>query len=138
MIIIYKGTKPYLPITACQIHLRKIIVRHPQKFTNSPINQLMVWGTDNAANVVCCLVPGRYGDLYTRAINSMAQVFGIDLRIIDIDKLVDRHLNWLEKVIIKYCPNSPLFTWVYGHPFTQFVGDIVKKAIQSKDGRLPR
>lgn len=130
MIIIYKGSTPYLPIAACQAHLG-----HSRYLQQTTADKLTIWGTDRKTNVVCSLVTGKYGSLYVRVIKGLAQIFGIDVMIIDMDCLIERRLNFLTRLVAKFLPGSWLFTWLYGCSYHEFLTEIIITAVRKGGGR---
>jgi hypothetical protein len=97
MITIYHGRRPYGPLIACLVHLRR-----SQKFELSVYDKLTAdWrkkpfitiGLDDKGNAICCLSHGAYRCLYRRALAGMAAVFGLDMVFCDIDYLLYQKLN---------------------------------------------
>jgi hypothetical protein len=90
MIIIYHGRRPYPPLLACALHLGLLSGAEPflpgglrRDWRAAP---LLVAGADRGGATVCCLVHGRHGGLYRRALIGMAAVFGLSLAFIDLDR----------------------------------------------------
>lgn len=82
MIIIYHGSHLFLPRLACCLHLVQ------QDMSQKIHLPFTLMGRDKLGNVVCCLVYGRYHMVYERAITGISHIFNLDVRLVDVDKLL--------------------------------------------------
>lgn len=94
MLIIYKGSRPLFPLLACDIHLEKqseatetiaLLYKSDWDWRSEPMK---IVGIDNLGHKICCLVHGKYGEMYDRALSGIADIFQLDRRIIDVDQIV--------------------------------------------------
>lgn len=88
MIVIYHGSRPYLPLLACALHLgldREAEPFLPRDWRRTPFS---VVGRDGGGATVCCLVHGRHRGLYRRALAGLGGVFGLSLAWVDTDDAV--------------------------------------------------
>jgi len=94
MIVIYHGRRPYPPLLACAAHLG--LDRGAEPFLPAGLGRdwrkapLMAAGRDEGGAMVFCLVHGRYGGLYRRALTGMAGIFGLSVAWADMDEAAKR------------------------------------------------
>lgn len=110
MIIIYRGSRPLLPLAACHFHFNKetLLTAPPATWWEREY-PLSVIGVDSNENLICGLVTGRHGNVFDRALRGITEIFGIPLSIIDIDQLVSRYIRpWslahIKLVAVHYLP----------------------------------
>ena len=104
VIIIYQGGRSYLPLAVCHLHFHKDVAIPPPPsvdWWHRDQLPLSVIGIDRYGNMVCALVTGRYGAVYQRAIEGIADIFDIEVTVIDIDKLVFNSLPIMSLLYLK-------------------------------------
>ena len=104
MIIIYQGRQSYLPLAVCHLHFHNDVAVPPSPSTEwwqRDQLPLSIIGIDRHGHMVCALVTGRYGAVYQRAIEGVADIFDIEVAVIDIDKLVFKSLPIMSMLYLK-------------------------------------
>lgn len=116
MIIVYQGRQSYLPLAACKMHLNQPIesIRDLQDKAALP---LAVVGIDQEGNTICLLVSGKYSDIYNRAIEGIAEIFGLEVELLNVDLSIERsHFagsgNYLKHMAVRYCPLLCKNEWI--------------------------
>jgi hypothetical protein len=111
-VILYQGSSHILPLLACEVHFEgdfsetqdrlKIIKTHEREW----LEPLSIVGTDKNSNIVCCLAYGRYGPLYDRALLGVSNLFGLNLKIIDVDAILKKEASshhWMMACLNRIC-----------------------------------
>jgi len=110
MIIIYHGRRPYLPLLACALHLG--LHRGAEPFLPAYLKHdwravpFIVAGADRNGAAVCCLVRGRYGGLYWRALAGVAAIFGLSIAWVDVEKRL-AGMNFLSWTVFQLISRWP-------------------------------
>lgn len=100
MLIIYIGSRPFLPLLACQIHLEKD--KQAVEYIDNILmgewdwraEPLKVIGSDEMGNIICCVAHGRHGPMYHRAITGISDVFVLDTKVIDVDNIINEKASY--------------------------------------------
>ncbi|SDF26008.1 hypothetical protein [Sporolituus thermophilus] len=127
MIIIYHGRRQLLPLVACYLHLGReqdvgLILRRAKLQQN--IQPFTIIGTDSNGNIVCCLAYGSYGGIYCRAVQGIAQIFSVDIKLINVDHLCScRSGKGLMSVLRKYL--AEWFPSIFGPAYLQEVSEVL-------------
>lgn len=112
MIIVYNGSRPYLPLLACSLHFG--LTTGAEAFLQRGLQwdwrrePLYIIGKDRAGNSVGCLVHGRHQAIYRRALTGTGAIFGLELACPDLDRLLAdplvrlkacaaQHSKWCER-----------------------------------------
>lgn len=116
MIIVYQGRQSYLPLAACKMHLNQPLESIRDSGDKAAV-PLAVVGIDQEGNTVCSLVSGKYGDIYNRAIEGIAEIFGLEVELVNVDHSLERsHFtgsrNYLRHMAIRYCPQLCKNEWI--------------------------
>lgn len=110
MITIYHGIRPWFPVLACCRHLGIKSDTERLKGWNWRIQPLRFIGYDQNGGAVCCLVHGRYQELYKRALQGIAAIFGLAVSWVDIEYLLcrqsrNRFLTYVGLPLARYMPS---------------------------------
>lgn len=76
---------------------------------------LSVIGIDTEGNTVCSLVCGKHSDIYSRAIEGMAEIFDLNVKLINVDQSLERNYpagNYLKHMAVRFCPQLCKDEWV--------------------------
>ena len=77
---------------------------------------LSVVGIDAEGNTVCSLVCGKHSDIYSRAIEGMSEIFGLNVKLINVDQFIERNYpagsNFLKHMAVRFCPQLCKGEWV--------------------------
>jgi hypothetical protein len=116
VIIVYQGRRGHLPFAACQLHLNQQIgSRHDLYAEGVPV-PLSVVGIDPDGNTVCSLACGKHSDIYSRAIEGMAEIFDLDVELINVDQSLERNYsagsNYLKHMAVRFCPQLCKDEWI--------------------------
>lgn len=134
MIIIYHGQRQLLPLAACYLHLGReqdvgLIFRCAKLQQNN--QPFTIIGTDSNGNIVCCLAYGHYGGVYCRALQGIAQIFSVDIELIDVDHVCScRSGKGLISVLRKYL--AEWFPSIFGLAYLQNVSEVLRGAYLGK------
>lgn len=85
---------------ACQVHLEKD--RQACQYIDSILNGIWDWqaeplkviGKDERGDIICCVVHGRHGPMYYRAITGIFDVFALDAKVIDVDTIINEKASY--------------------------------------------
>lgn len=126
MIIVYQGRQGYLPLAACKIHLNQPF-EPIQDLGAKAALPLAVVGIDQEGNTICSLVSGKHSDIYNRAIEGIAEIFGLEVELVNVDLSVEHsHFagsgNYLRHMAVRYCPQLCKNEWI-----TAAVRSVVKQ-----------
>lgn len=111
MMIVYYGTKPYLPLLACSLHLG--LSHGAEGFFPAGLSSMrgapfQVVGHDSDGNIICSLVHGRHAGLYRRVLEGAAAIFEVQARWVSVDSLLSpEHVGrtkLLSALLAKYLP----------------------------------
>lgn len=116
VIIVYQGRQGHLPLAACQMHLNQQPGSLPGLDAQGVPVPLSVVGIDAAGNTICSLVCGKHSDIYSRAIEGMAEIFDLNVELINVDQLIERNYpagsNYLKHMAVRFCPQLCKNEWV--------------------------
>lgn len=116
MLTIYRGSRPLFPLLACQVHLEKD--KQACQYIDSILNSAWDWqaepfkiiGKDETGAIICCVVHGRHGPMYHRALTGISDLFALDAKVIDVDTIINEkasyHLLMATCLDIIRCPGS--------------------------------
>lgn len=100
MITIYSGSRPLLPLLACQAHLEydadavkyvKLLLAEGWNWKAEPMRFI---GRDNRGHDVCCVAHGRHGLMYHRAMSAISDLFTLETQIIDVDTIINAKASY--------------------------------------------
>lgn len=85
---------------ACQVHLEKD--RQACEYIDNILNDAWDWqaeplkviGKDETGDIICCVVHGRHGPMYHRAITGIADLFALDAKVIDVDTIINEKASY--------------------------------------------
>jgi hypothetical protein len=130
MIHIYHAARAYWPLLAGLQHLGYIKDKDPRKQLPGcwkwQINPLYTIGRDETGNLVCCLVHGRHGGLYRRAIDGITAIFGMQVHCVDVDQLLFTYygqniISWFNALLAQYMPRQ------FGKQYRKTIEEFVKQ-----------
>lgn len=133
-IYLYHANSPYLPLVACTLHLDLgldssglMIDGLRRDWDNEP---LFVAGMDRRGAVVCSLAHGRRRELYSRTMEGLSELFGINLVRLDLDGAISK-LSFADRIRIKLAAWRPAG---YGQQHISAVASFIRPLVIKRRG----